>query len=415
MESRAEDEDPKWTRARYLEVLGEHAALASGLRAMRPRKRPAPPEDRPLRVVFLSAYPAGHYGTASRFTPWIPHLERQGVVAEILTPSTDAEFGAYGRGDADADIRFFRICVRNQWRNLRRAADADVVVLHRGLFPFSPWQRPTFERLLSRWHPHLVYDFYDAIWPARRRASQHPSRVARWLNPPDKIEQVIKLARVVTVANEPLAAFARPHHRDVRILPVLLEPGDFNPRRHEARAPVVLGWSGSGANVQRLRSLAPALQRLAATRNIVVRVASPEVVEIPGVHVVSDTRPWSPWLDREHLGALDIGLVPLDDTEVDRGKSPLKLLQYSAMGLAVVATPVAMDFEIMRPGDSFLPASSEDDWVGALTRLVDDVGLRQRLGAAARRVLVEHYSFERHLPAFMDILRTGAGRPAPPG
>ena len=401
---------PLGERARYLTTFCEHLALAAALRSLR-----APPSrsysgDGPLRAAFLSPHPPAHLGTVARFTRWVPHLERLGCEVEILTPSTDAQFEDYRNGIPGADTRYHHACVRNQWHNVRRAAEADVVVLHRGLFPFSPWQRPTFERLLTRLNQHLVYDFYDAIWLQRQQASRQPSRAARWLHPADKIEEIVRLARVVTVSNEPLAQWAGRHHDDVRILPMLLEPDDYEPRPHEPKSPVVLGWLGSRYNLPRLLSLAPALRRLAESREIVVRVVAPEPVEIPGVPVESHTHPWSPESERDDLAALDIGLLPLGDTVLDQDKSPFKLLQYMATGLAVVATPTAIDVSVLKPGECFLPASDEREWLECMTRLVDDTALRARLGRSARQAIVDHYSFESHAGGFLDALVTAAGR-----
>lgn len=399
---------PVTERARYLATFAEHGALASGLRFVR-RPQPRPRLDgRPLCVVLISAYPRSHYGTVSRLTRWVPHLERRGCSVEVLTPSTDSDYAAFGRGDASADRRYYRACVRNQWRNVRRAATADVVVLHRGLLPFSPWQRPTFERSLARVNPRLVYDFYDPIWAQRQQASRQSSRIGRWLHPPDKIEAVIQLARVVTVSNEYLAEFARGYHEDVRIVPMLLDVNEYSPRRHEPRRRVVLGWLGNRYGISRLQALAPVLRRLAAQREIVLRVVTGETVDIPGVPVESRTHPWSPASEHEDLADLDIGLLPLDTAGYDRGKSPLKLLQYSAAGLAVVATPTAIDLAVFRPGECLLTAASEDEWLEALTRLVDDPVLRARLGAAARKAVQDHYSFESHAAGFHDALVTAS-------
>jgi glycosyltransferase involved in cell wall biosynthesis len=364
-------------------------------------------------VTLLSAYPPSHYGTVARFTRWVPHLERAGCEVEVLTPSTDAEWAAYEEGDPAAVGRYYRACIMNQWRNVRRAADADVAVLHRGLFPFSPWQRATFERLLARLNTRIVYDFYDAIWLQRREASEQPaSRLGQWLHPPDKIEQIIRLAGVVTVSNEPLAQFARQHHQDVRIIPMLLEPAEYEPREHHARSPVVIGWMGNRHQIPRLLSLGPALRTLAASRDIVLRVVAPQPVDIPGVHVESSTHAWSPQSEREDLAALDIGLLPLQDSEHDRGKSPLKLLQYSLAGLPVVATPVAIDTSVFPAGECFLAANDEHEWLDSMTRLVDDPVLRGRLGGAARAAVVENYSFGSHAQQFMDALMTAAATPA---
>jgi glycosyltransferase involved in cell wall biosynthesis len=400
-------------RLRYLGYFGEHAALAGALRlAPPPRSSPRGPDGR-LRVTFLSAYPPTHVGTVSRFTRWVPHLERAGCDVEILTPSTDAEFAQFESGDPASVGRYYRACIINQWGNLRRAAQADVAVLHRGVFPFSPWQRPTFERQLARLNGRLVYDFYDAIWLQRQQASDVArSGLGRWLHPPDKIEQIIQLARVVTVSNESLASFAAQHQADdVRVVPMLVDTSSYEPRRHGVRERVVIGWMGNRHQIPRLLALAPALRSLGATRDIVVRVVAPIEVEIPGVPVESLTHPWSAESERDDLQALDIGLLPLEESEHDRGKSPLKLLQYAAAGLAIVATPVAMDMAVFRPGENFLPASNEQEWHQSIDRLVDDPSLRSRLGAAARAAVADHYSFESYTETFMDALLTAAGKP----
>jgi glycosyltransferase involved in cell wall biosynthesis len=196
----------------------------------------------------------------------------------------------------------------------------------------------------------------------------------------------------------------------VRVLPMLIDVDHYEPRTHEPRSPVVLGWVGNRFQVPRLLSLAPALRRLAETREILLRVVSSEPLEIPGVPVEYRTHPWSPMSDREDFSDLDIGLLPLDDTEYDRGKSPLKLLQYAAARLPVVATPVAIDESIMAAGREFLPARDEEDWYGALIQLIDDVQLRNRLGQAARDAVRRHYSYAAYAEEFLDVLMTAAAR-----
>jgi len=400
---------PTADRLRYLETFAEHAALAGAMRAL-PAPRPKRRQGSPPRVVLLSAYPPTHYGTVARFGRWEPHLRHHGWEPEVLCPCSDDEWAGFESGEPAAASRYYRACLRRGSRNIRRAAEADVVVLHRGLFPFSPWQRPTFERLLARANPRLVYDFYDAIWLQRQDASQQGSPIGRWLHPADKIEEIARLARVVTVSNEELAAWTREHHGDVRILPMLLEVDDYEPRQHADRSPVVLGWLGNRHQIPRLLALAPVLRRLADRREILVRVVTSQAVEIPGVPVESLTHPWSPESERDDLAGIDVGLLPLEDSVHDRGKSPLKLLQYSAAGLAVVASPVAIDRSVLAPGETFLAATDEQSWLEALTRVVDDAALRAQLGGAAREAVRRSYGFESHAEAFADVLRTAAGR-----
>jgi glycosyltransferase involved in cell wall biosynthesis len=134
-------------------------------------------------------------------------------------------------------------------------------------------------------------------------------------------------------------------------------------------------------------------------------------VDIPEVTVERRTHRWTPQTDHTDFADIDIGLLPLEDSEHDRGKSPFKLLQYCAAGCAVIATPVAIDSSILKPGVCFLPARSEDEWLTSMTRLVDDAALRAQLGRAAREAVVANYSFESHAPAFLDALFAAARGP----
>jgi|SRR5579862_1722077 len=397
-------------RWRYGEILLGHAGLAAGLRVTR-AKRAARGDG--FRVGLMSPFYETAHGTYTRFAKWIPVLEGMGCQAELLTASTSEAYLGFQHGDSDADWRYCRECLRDQWRNLRRAAAYDVVVLHRGIFPLSTWQRPTFEKALFRQNRHIVYDFFDAIWLQRQDAGNERNSLRRWLNPPDKIECIMDLASVVTVSNEYLATWARQHHPDVRVIPMLVDVDDYELRVHEERRPVVIGWIGSRYQVPRLMSLAPALERLAATRDIVLRVVCTEPVAVPGVRMEYRTHPWSPDSDRRDFADLDIGVMVLEDTEYDRGKSPYKLLQYAAAGLPVVTTPVAVDLSVFEPGSKLLLAHDQEEWYASLLQLVDDVELRRRIGLAARETVDRLFSYKAYADAFVGALSAAADRPRP--
>ena len=400
-------------RAGLLGVLARTAALCLRM----PRRAPpaSTPAGGPLRAVFLSSYPPGHYGTVSRLTRWVPHLASRGIDVRVLCPSPEEEFAAYGRGDADADLRYLRTAVARRADHLREAAGADVVLVHRAILPFGPWQRPSLERRLVRVNPRVVYDFYDSIWVLRRTAHEGSrSALARWLNPPDAVESICRMARAVTVSGEFLAEFARPHNPDVRIVPMLLDPDEYPVRGARPSDPVVLGWMGNRWSVARLLSLAPALRELARRRRFRLRVVAPDRVEIPGVDVESLVHPWTEESEKADLASFDVGLLPLFDDERDRGKFPFKSLQYAASGIPMVSTPVAVDREVFREGEGALYARDGGEWADRLERLVDDVELRGRIGAGARKALEESYSFAAHADGFADLLREVAltGNPA---
>ena len=80
-----------------------------------------------------------------------------------------------------------------------------------------------------------------------------------------------------------------------------------------------------------------------------------------------------------------------------------KVLEALAMGKAVVASPQSLAGLRAEPGVHLLSASTPGEWVEAVTRLLDDEGLRQRLGAAGRRYVEENHHWEGCLEPFRAL------------
>jgi len=91
------------------------------------------------------------------------------------------------------------------------------------------------------------------------------------------------------------------------------------------------------------------------------------------------------WFTQQHW---DIAIAPLADTPFNRCKSPIKVLDYAAVGLPVLASDRAVFRGTLAdgPGGWLLP-DDDNAWFVALARLVRDAKLRRRLGEAARAAL----------------------------
>jgi glycosyltransferase involved in cell wall biosynthesis len=103
------------------------------------------------------------------------------------------------------------------------------------------------------------------------------------------------------------------------------------------------------------------------------------------------------------------------DDPWSRGKCGLKILQYQAAGLPVVANPVGVQAEMVRDGVTGLTATTTDEWVAAVARLAADGELRRRLGATGRRQVEERYSVAagaRAWQAALERLKPAARRGA---
>ena len=100
----------------------------------------------------------------------------------------------------------------------------------------------------------------------------------------------------------------------------------------------------------------------------------------------------------------DIGLMPLTDDEWSKGKCGLKLLQYMAMSVPAVASPVGVNCDIIEDGEDGFLAQSEREWEEKLSRLIDDRGLREEMGRKARMKVEKRYSVRAIFPQFLGAL-----------
>jgi glycosyltransferase involved in cell wall biosynthesis len=113
---------------------------------------------------------------------------------------------------------------------------------------------------------------------------------------------------------------------------------------------------------------------------------------------------WSADREAHDVGDCHVGIMPLPDDEVSRGKGGMKALQYMATGRPVVVSPVGVNAEIVQAGHNGYLANTLEDWVASLSKLARDPGLRARLGANARRTIEQGYSAQISAAKFAEVV-----------
>jgi glycosyltransferase involved in cell wall biosynthesis len=166
----------------------------------------------------------------------------------------------------------------------------------------------------------------------------------------------------------------------------------------------IIGWTGSYSTIQHLDTLRTTLRRLAARERFRLRVIGPTIYQLDGVDV--ETVSWRSASEVEDLRKLDIGIMPLPDNIWTRGKCGCKALQYMALGIPCVCSPVGVNTEIIKDGENGCLASTEDEWIAKLTALLRSQELREKLGLAGRGTVATKYSAAVQAPRFFDVLQS---------
>jgi glycosyltransferase involved in cell wall biosynthesis len=82
------------------------------------------------------------------------------------------------------------------------------------------------------------------------------------------------------------------------------------------------------------------------------------------------------------------------------GKSGLKALQYMGMGVPVVASAIGAACEFIRDGDNGFLVRTDGEWIERLGRLIEDSGLRTRMGMAGRATVEASFSVRGTAPTY---------------
>jgi glycosyltransferase involved in cell wall biosynthesis len=281
-------------------------------------------------------------------------------------------------------------------RQIRAAGNADLVILQRKLLPV--WQLAMLRKSARK----LVFDFDDAVFQ-RDSYSRKPAASAMRLL---RFWATVYAADAVTAGNDFLAgraaAFVGPDR--VHTIPTCVEPQRYPPARHDRHDSMTrLVWIGQQSTLPSLHCaqahLAAAAERLPGVQ---LWAISDRFPELAGVRCVG--RPWSDANEADELARGDVGVSWLPDDDWSRGKCGLKVLQYMAAGLPVVANPVGMHLALVAHGRTGFLASTPQEWADAIARLAADPGLRRTMGAAGREMVERHYSASSVGPRFARLL-----------
>jgi len=236
----------------------------------------------------------------------------------------------------------------------------------------------------------LVYDVDDAImFDLAGRLER--TRSARF-------GEMARAAERVMCGNQVLAREVEALGGKPVIVPTSIDTERFHPREREARAAMrpartVIGWTGSRTNNAFLSDLFPVLARLGDSIELRILSCCETGFEYARLGRVQYTfTKWTPDNEVGEVARFDIGVMPLPDSAWTRGKCGLKALQYMALGVPALASPVGANCEVIADGETgFLP-NGDDAWHEALARLVVEPALRARIGAAGRARTEASYS-----------------------
>ena len=395
------------------------------------------------KILIVCPYPEGKAPSQRfRFEQYLPYLRENGLEIWVASFWNANQWpGIYGGTSIGYRVlstvmaflkRFFLVFTLHQY---------DTVFIHREATPIGP---PWWEWCAAKvFRKRLIYDFDDAVWlPNSSKANA--KLVGRFKNH-SKTGKIISWSEVVFAGNSFLADYAKRFCGNVKIVPTTIDceklhnrrgfdlrregenmdeavptPSETIPQKGGMSGssqlgrvginsktdkskiyPVSLGWTGTHSTLKQLEPLFPLLEKVHSQhpfRFLLIADIPPDVMPD-----FVEFRKWNKETEIADLLEMDIGIMPLYDTDWERGKCGFKALQYMALEIPAVVSAVGVNTEIVEDGlNGFICEVIQDNdkgkkylkWESDLLKLLANPELRMELGKAGRKRIVNNYSVE---------------------
>ncbi len=352
------------------------------------------------RVLFIAAHrPDRSPSQRFRFEQYFDFLSQCGFQCDLsFIVSAGDDVSLYSSGNYLRKSVIVLRAIVTRFRDVLRARSYDLVFVQREGFMLGT---TLFERLLKRSCGRMVFDFDDSIWI---QDVSDNNRNFLFLKNPSKTVDLIKLASRVIAGNQFLGDFARQYNPNVSVIPTTIDTGLYKPLTNPMKnAIVTIGWSGSFSTIKHFQLILPALLEIKKKYGdrVAFEVIGDTNFKNSALHITG--KGWKKETELADLHRFDIGLMPLPDDEWSKGKCGLKGLQYMALGIPTIMSPIGVNTEIIEDGQNGMLAQNQDQWVHKLSVLVENEELRRTLGQAGRKTVVDHYSVESQRENYLKL------------
>ena len=334
-----------------------------------------------------------------RFEQYINFLEDNNWECDyssLITPEIDKLF--YSKGNILKKLVLVIKFFNKRLKDARNAKNYDIVFVQReACFIGITIIEKTFAR-----KSRLIFDFDDSIWLPN---VSNANKKFDWLKNGNKIKKIISYSNVVFAGNEYLKQFALNYNDNVKIIPTTIDTEEYKRIPIENKK-IVIGWSGSVTTIQHFEYALKFLKQIKEKYKDKIEIKvigdayyNNEELDITGIA-------WNKETEIADLSSFDIGIMPLPDDEWAKGKCGLKGLQYMALEIPTIMSPVGVNTEIIKDGENGFLASTEQEWIDKISLLIENEKLREKLGKAGRKTVVEKYSVVANKNKYLSVFNS---------
>jgi glycosyltransferase involved in cell wall biosynthesis len=181
-----------------------------------------------------------------------------------------------------------------------------------------------------------------------------------------------------------------------------------NLKKTQRHKNIRIGWSGSDSHdedLKILKQIIPEVLKKHKDVEFVFYGGFPKGLE--SHKRLINIRKWADILSYPQVlkdQGFDIGLAPLKDNLFNRSKSNLRYLEYSALKIPTISSPVE-PFDLIEQKVSGIKAQTPSEWIQAIDLLIKDVNLRRYIGLNAYNTIKREFNAEVTAKKYVTLLQ----------
>jgi len=348
------------------------------------------PKTRNKDILFFPYCPKDNPGTIIRFQNYLKFFDKDNITYDLCYPWNNKSVSdIFECGNRQREQYF--LYTELYWKRLFQvltSGNYKAVYIQRGLFPYYPDQKfPHLERLSRKLNNNITIDFYDADYTENK----------------ELVNTTVKYCDKITVVNAYLFNYFSQLHANIFELPLALEPSPYLIKKdYSLNNPIKLFWSGSKYNAKKLKTILHVLRNISVSYSVELILICPEKVQIEGIAV--SHYQWNENTFYKLMQSADISIYPaLEETETNKGKMALKVLEYMASALPIVASPWGIS-PYLKDKQDILIARDLEDWKTHLEDFIQSQNLREKIGQNAYWKFHQHHTVENSYKKLKTIL-----------
>ena len=351
------------------------------------------------RILFLTPYPHGQAPSQRfRFEQYFAFLSENGYEIETRSFLSDKTWKAlYNHGSFFQKVIGVLASFMHRFLLMFQLRKYDLIFIHREASMIGP---PIFEWFIAKvLRKKYIYDFDDAIWLPNY--SQQNAKFHK-LKAYGKVKKIIRWADKVAVGNKFLKEFALQYNKNIQILPTTIDLENVHTISCDQEStPINIGWTGTHTTLSYLKELIPVLEELEQQHNFTFTVISNQAPDFnfKSLRYIQ----WSKETEIEDLSQFQIGVMPLTENDWAKGKCGFKALQYMALKIPSIVSPVGVNTSIIEDKKNGYLCNSPEEWKKQLEELILSKELRIRIGENGQETVKNQFSVAAQRSNFINL------------